>query len=110
MNFPALAHRTYKRLKDNPIFNKITIEVIKGLRMLPDFRDRARFTHKVVTDLLNESFRNPVVKELVSCKKGCSFCCHTQVSVTEDEAKLLAEKVLKKEVKIITSEMYASMS
>lgn len=31
--------------------------------------------------------------QVISCKKSCSACCYTEVSVTSDEAKLLYEKI-----------------
>lgn len=43
------------------------------------------------------SLSNP---ELIQCKKGCAACCHTQVSVTQDEAEHLAKKVLSGQVRI----------
>ncbi len=35
-----------------------------------------------------------MVKENVSCKSGCSACCHTQVSITSDEASLLVKQIV----------------
>jgi len=35
----------------------------------------------------------PLVQKHVSCKKKCSACCHTQVSITSDEADLLVSKI-----------------
>lgn len=34
----------------------------------------------------------------IACKKGCSFCCHMQVHITEDEAMLLAVSVKRKKI------------
>ncbi len=39
-------------------------------------------------------FDDDLVKENVSCKSGCAACCHTQVSITFDEAELLASKIV----------------
>ena len=44
---------------------------------------------------MDEIFENPVAKSEVSCGKGCSYCCHTQVSITKDEAELLASHAVK---------------
>jgi uncharacterized protein len=33
--------------------------------------------------------------EVISCKKKCSACCHTEVSATSDEAELLYSKIKK---------------
>lgn len=54
---------------------------------------RARFIYKKVDEELAKQFQDPMVSQLVQCKKGCSACCHTQVSVTIEEAELLATKV-----------------
>lgn len=54
---------------------------------------KARVTHREVDNQIHELFENPIVSENVSCKKGCSYCCYTQVSVTESEAELLAKCV-----------------
>jgi uncharacterized protein len=43
---------------------------------------------------MNLLFEDEIVQENVKCGKGCSFCCHTQVSVTRDEAELLAQRII----------------
>ena len=40
---------------------------------------------KAIEDLRTDDF----VDCMISCKQGCNYCCHTQVSVTSDEARLL---------------------
>jgi uncharacterized protein len=42
---------------------------------------------------MDKLFENDVVSSNVTCKKGCTACCHTQVSVTADEAALLANRI-----------------
>lgn len=39
-------------------------------------------------------------QELIQCGKGCSACCHTQVSVTQDEVELLVGKISRERIKI----------
>jgi len=45
--------------------------------------------------IMEEIFENLVARNEISCTKGCSYCCHTQVSVTQDEAELLATNALR---------------
>ncbi|MFG1499895.1 YkgJ family cysteine cluster protein [Halobacteriovorax sp. XZX-3] len=37
---------------------------------------------------------------MISCRKGCSACCHTQVSVNKDEAELLASRILEDGIRV----------
>ncbi|MBI2521828.1 MAG: YkgJ family cysteine cluster protein [Bdellovibrio sp.] len=98
MKVPAIAAQTYDRCKNDPILNQIWQKMIKALSKLKmtDPIKRARFTHEAVDKSLEETFSNPVVSKYVSCKKGCSGCCYTQVSITHDEATLLAQIAQKK--------------
>ena len=90
MNFPAIARKTYDALRSQQAFGNITHFIIDHLKRFHSPLERARFVHNVVDDYNREVFAHPLVKELVPCKKGCAGCCHTQVSVTDDEAALLA--------------------
>ncbi len=94
MNFPAIAKQTFDLLKENPMFSSISDFIILHLKKIDSPTDRAQFVHDAVDDYNLEVFAHPLVKELVACKIGCSACCHTQVSITEDESELLAQKVL----------------
>lgn len=93
MNVPAIAKKTYEELKTHPLFQELAAVVFEQLKKLSDPLLRARFVHQVVDELNQEVFANPLVKEFSPCKIGCSGCCHTQVSVTIDEAHLLVEKI-----------------
>jgi len=94
MNFPAIAKQTFDLLKENPMFSSISDFMIAHLKKIDSPIERAQFVHDAVDDYNLEVFAHPLVKELVACKVGCSACCHTQVSITEDEAELLSQKVL----------------
>lgn len=94
MKFPAIAFQTYNRLKNNPKFLAITEFIIRTLRPIASATERAMIVHQFVDDCNEEILNNPLVKQYSGCKKGCSACCHTEVSVTPDEAELLAERVL----------------
>ena len=94
MNVPAIARSTYQELKDTPEFAPIVPAVIDLLKQLPnDPLNRAREIHSLVDDFNKEVFAHPLVKQLSPCTSGCAACCHTQVSVTQDESKLLVKYI-----------------
>jgi Fe-S-cluster containining protein len=93
MNVPAIAKNTFELLRNQPEFLKITETVITHLNKIKSSLERARFVHNVVDEYNQKIFSHPIVKELMPCKAGCTGCCHTQVSVTEDEAELLAHNI-----------------
>lgn len=93
MNFPAIAKKTYDRLRSIEEFAFITDLIISELKEIKFAISRARFFHERVDELTREVFAHPIVKDLSACKRGCSGCCHTEVSVTADESELLALRV-----------------
>lgn len=72
---------------------KITNKILKRLKKISSPSRRARYVHKEINQQLDTLFKDPVVKKHIACHKGCSACCHTQVSITDDEAILLAKLV-----------------
>jgi uncharacterized protein len=94
MNVPAIARKTFEELRHLVEYNSIVNSILEHLtvRTLPE--ERARHVHKVIDEYNQEVFSHPLVKEFSPCTKGCSGCCHTQVSVTDDEARVLADKIL----------------
>jgi Fe-S-cluster containining protein len=76
-----------------PEYMEIAQTVLSKLSKLATATKRARFVHKLIDDYNLEVFAHPLVKEFSPCQKGCSACCHTQVSVTSDEAKLLVQRI-----------------
>lgn len=93
MNVPAVAKNTFDLLMNQPEFLKITQGVMRHLKKIKSELERARFVHHMVDAYNQETFSHPLLKKLVPCKLGCSACCHTQVSVTEDEAHLLYHNI-----------------
>lgn len=93
MNVPAIAKNTFELLRNQPEFLAITDSVILHLNKIRSSLERARFVHNMVDEYNKEIFAHPLLKEFVPCKTGCSACCHTQVSVTEDEADLLLHNI-----------------
>lgn len=93
MPMPAVVARTFEMFKEDASFRKLLKQMGRKLTKISDPKKRAQFTHKKIEEELEKQFKDPIVSELVQCKKGCSACCHTQVSVTIEEAEILAEKV-----------------
>lgn len=93
MNVPAIAKSTFDLLKNQPEFSSITQTIIKSLKKIKNNFEKARFLHNVVDEYNNEVFSHPLLLEFVPCKSGCSACCHTQVSVTAEEAELLIHQI-----------------
>lgn len=93
MNVPAIAKSTFELLKNQPEFSSITQTIIKSLKKIKNNFEKARFIHNVVDEYNKEVFSHPLLVEFVPCKSGCSACCHTQVSVTTEEAELLIHHI-----------------
>jgi Fe-S-cluster containining protein len=93
MNVPAIARKTFEELRHLVEYNSIVNHILDILTKKSLPIERARFTHQSIEDYNLEVFSHPLVKELSPCKEGCSACCHTQVSVTEDEANLLVARI-----------------
>ena len=94
INYPQRAYETFKRLSPINEFNDIYRFLQNILSKISSPIERARKTHQYVDLYTNESLSNPAAKKFITCHKGCSACCHTQVSVNSDEAALLANKVI----------------
>jgi Fe-S-cluster containining protein len=73
------------------------LEFKKSLMDVPPGEIRGVFLQNTLDDLMNEE--DIKAKEYgedlkITCKKGCSHCCHKLVYVTPDEGMLLARKLL----------------
>ncbi len=93
MNVPAIARKTFEQLRHQAEFNTIVNFVLDQLSKVFKPHQRVRFIHKLIDEYNEEVFAHPLVKQFSPCKMGCSACCHTQVSVTEDEAEVLSQKI-----------------
>jgi Fe-S-cluster containining protein len=93
MNVPAIAQKTFVELKNRVEALELVQFVLKKLQKNHDPIKRARYIHRLV-DEVNEYINNdPKIRVLSPCTTGCAACCHTQVSVTQDEAELLASHI-----------------
>lgn len=62
---------------------------MKEIGALAQGPQRARVVHILVDSALRKS--EEAEKPLLSCRKGCSSCCHTPVSLSESEGELIWE-------------------
>lgn len=93
-SFPQVALRSYLKLKDYPQFLRFTQAVITTLSKILNPIERVRFVHDMIDQEMSDLNQNEAVKKLTACQKGCAACCHTQVSVTKDEANLLTDRIM----------------
>ena len=93
MNVPAIARKTFEELKDQIEYSSVVSAVLDKLGKIFNSRDRARFVHETIDEFNSEVFSHPLVMQFSPCKMGCDACCHTQVSITDDEAELLVQKI-----------------
>lgn len=93
MNVPAIAKKTYEQLKNQSEFISIVQALLESLKRISGPVARAQVVHDLVDEFNKEVFNHPLVKQMSPCKKGCSACCHTQVSVTDDEAEVLVLRI-----------------
>lgn len=90
---PAIAKKSFDLLRDNPEYMGIVRETLSKLKKLANSLKRSKYIHKEIDEYVAEVLADPLVQKLSPCGVGCSACCHTQVSVTKDEAELLARKI-----------------
>lgn len=88
---PALAARTFSKLKGEREFRKISERLTMRLKKIPSFFLWAQRAHHEVDHQLSKDLRDPLAASLITCRRGCSACCHTQVSCTIEEASLLVK-------------------
>ena len=93
MNVPAVAQKTFEELKKQARYLSLIQLILKKLNKIHQSDKRAEYVHRLIDGFNDETFSNPTVKQLSPCKKGCTACCFSQVSVTQDEASVLAARV-----------------
>lgn len=93
MNVPAIARKTFEELKSQTEFVKIVHHVVDRLKTFTNKYKRAQYVHDLVDEYNKDVFSHPLVMQFSPCKRGCTACCHTQVSVTDDEAELLVKRI-----------------
>lgn len=57
----------------------------------PDPADRAAAFNQAISEAQAQGL--PAVREPITCKSGCSACCHMYVSISEDEAALIRREL-----------------
>ncbi len=71
---------------------------------------RVKFVHSEVDKYLDILLKDRFVSSVITCKKGCTACCHTQVSITEDEAIFLAQRAVDENLFIDMKNLYLQAS
>lgn len=120
MKVPAIAKKSFDLLKNDPEYVRIVHDTISRLKKISQAFKRARQVHKIVDEYVEEVFQDKIVRELSPCKQGCTNCCYTEVSITEDEAELLVRKInggviidherLKKQAEVGDNQFFARLS
>ncbi len=93
MNVPAIAKKSFDELKALPEFKAIYDFISSNLALISDNLTRAKVVHAIVDEFNKETFAHPLVAQLCPCKVSCNDCCHTQVSITNEEADLLVHRI-----------------
>jgi Fe-S-cluster containining protein len=93
MNVPAIAQKSFDESRNSPELLTIVIDTLDALKILKTEKERTDYIHQKIDEYNNEAFSHPLVKQLSPCKMGCTACCHTQVSTTNEEAFILAQRV-----------------
>lgn len=93
MNVPAIAKKSFDDLKALPEYKEIYDFVSSNLALISDSLIRAKLIHAIVDEFNKDTFAHSLVAQLCPCKKGCTDCCHTQASITNEEADLLVSKI-----------------
>lgn len=94
-NLPAIASKTYESLKGHSKFRHIFDSFSHKIRKIKNSAKRVKFFHSSVDQSIEILLKDPLVSESITCRKGCSACCFTQVSVSKEEAELLADLIVK---------------
>ncbi len=93
IKLPALAAQTFAKLSKERLFRKIAERMGERLNKISSHHAWAKRAHGQVDHELEKDMSDPIIADLLACRKGCSACCHTQVSATIEEASLLAKKI-----------------
>jgi Fe-S-cluster containining protein len=96
------------------VVESVRVEVCKrtdALIALPPGAARAAFVNSRVSADMRESEKVHAANgRSVSCKAGCSACCHIQVSVTSEDAENILETVIAAQVPVSASRLSAQLA
>ena len=108
---PAIAKKSFDQLSHLPEFLEIVQFILDKISRVSSPLKRARIVYKSIDEFNEEIFAHTLVQQYSPCKVGCSACCHTQVSVTSDEAELLTQKIVEGvEINLELLELQANVS
>ena len=97
--------KNLQQMREQGIFAKTGITDNELVRLIQDYIDQfkevlkhndgAETIHQAYK-MLNDYFRKDFdkqIKEKITCKKGCSFCCHINVDCTQMEVDLILQYI-----------------
>jgi len=76
----------------------VVLHMSRDIGRLAAGAPRARAVHTVIDQMRRSTPKD--VAEKVTCRKGCSHCCHIFATCTDDEALLLAEVIERDKVEV----------
>jgi len=99
-----LSHGLIKHIHKLP--QAIQVKILKNIKLwaerLKKFKGkkRAKYFYTQIDQAVSDDLASFKIKENlpISCKKGCSHCCHMNIDVFKDEATLLAGKIKSGEI------------
>jgi len=71
-------------------------ELLRGARTAAQARVVVDKAHDLARMAIAEDHRDAPPREPIACKKGCSWCCHSRVVVTEAEAVRIAAHLIER--------------
>jgi len=99
INYPEVAKQNSDQLIKDPEVKGLYSEIVTRLRSIVDIPRRVAKAHELIDNLIDSFFeKNRVAQNSVSCTPGCTGCCHSQVSVSKDEARVLADLIRDKKI------------
>jgi Fe-S-cluster containining protein len=66
---------------------------IRTIKAYPPGPRRAQEIHREIDERFEGEYQKVKKTREITCRKGCAFCCHLLVHITDDEAALLADRV-----------------
>lgn len=94
----ALSPEEFKDLSEET--ERLIGVYIEILSREPSGASRAKKAHALIDEQNDKASHVPV-----SCAKGCGFCCHLEVEITEDDAERLADAVLERGLELDTERL-----
>jgi len=90
LNLADIGNDTTTRRHANVIYDQLVSWMDIILR-IPEGRQRALDVHSLAERAIEKAAQAYAADQAPSCHKGCSFCCHTQVSIGGSEGEFIKD-------------------